>query len=159
MKLVVDTNIIFSALLKKDSKALDIIMRDDVETFVPKFLMIEIFKHKERIIKISKLSEDEVLESLYLILKYCTILNDEDISEEILSRSFQYVKEIDPKDVVFVAAALTLDAQLWSSDKKLMNGLKEKNINIFIHTTDLIEILKKQEEVGEKNGTVKEIAP
>jgi putative PIN family toxin of toxin-antitoxin system len=148
MRLVVDTNIIFSALLKKNSRELDIIMRDDVEVFIPKFLMIEIFKHKERIIKISKLSEDEVLESLYLILKYCTILNDKDISEEILKKSYQYVKEIDPKDVVFVAAALTLEASLWSGDKKLMNGLKEKDINIFVQTKDLIEILKKHEEVG-----------
>lgn len=144
MKLVVDTNIIFSALLKKNSKALDIIMRDDVEAFIPKFLMIEIFKHKERIIEISKLSEDEVLESLYLILKYCTILNDEDIAEKILNQAFHYVKEIDPKDVVFVAAAYILDAKLWSGDKKLINGLKDKNINISIQTKELIEILKKQ---------------
>lgn len=151
MRLVVDTNIIFSALLKKNSRELDIIMRDDVEAFIPKFLMIEIFKHKERIIKISKLSEDDVLESLYLILKYCTILNDKDIPEEILNQSYQYVKEIDPKDVVFVAAALTLDAPLWSGDKKLMNGLKEKNINIFVQTKDLIEIFKKHGE-EEKKG-------
>ncbi len=144
MRLVVDTNIIFSALLKKNSKALDIIMRDDVEAFIPKFLMIEIFKHKERIIEISKLSEDEVLESLYLILKYCTILNDEDFPEEILNQAFQYVIEIDPKDVVFVAAAYILDAKLWSGDKKLINGLKDKNINISVQTKELIEILKKQ---------------
>ena len=52
MRLVVDTNIIFSALLKKDSKALDIILREDVEAFIPKFLIIEIFKHKKsRLIK------------------------------------------------------------------------------------------------------------
>ena len=138
MRLLVDTNIIFSALLKKGSKNLDIIMNDRVEVFIPKFLIIEIFKHKEKIMRVSKLSEDEVIESLYLILKYCTVMNDEDIPGEILNQAFQYVKEIDPKDVVFVAAAITLDARLWSGDKKLINGLKDKNINIFIQTKDLI---------------------
>lgn len=142
MRLVVDTNIIFSALLKKDSKALDILMRDGVEVFIPKFLMIEILKHKERIIKVSKLSEDEVLESFYLILKYCTILNDEDIPGEIVNQAFQYVKGIDPKDVIFVAAAISLDARLWSGDKKLINGLKEKNLDISIQTKDIIQIFK-----------------
>jgi len=144
MRLVIDTNIIFSALLKKDSRELDIIMRDDVEIYIPKFLVIEIFKHKERIMNISKLNEDEVLESLYLILKYCILLNDEDIPENVLDQSYIYVKEIDPKDAIFVAAALTLKANLWSGDKKLMNCLKEKNVDIFVQTQDLIEIFEKQ---------------
>ena len=151
MRLLVDTNIIFSALLKKGSKALDIIMSDKFEVFIPKFLIIEIFKHKEKIIRVSKLSEDEVIESLYLILKYCTVMNDEDIPGEILNQAFQDVKEIDPKDVVFVAAAITLDARLWSGDKKLINGLKDKNINIFVRTKDLVEFFKKQEQGGNED--------
>lgn len=148
MRLLVDTNIIFSALLKKGSKALDIIMSDKFEVFIPKFLIIEIFKHKEKIIRVSKLSEDEVIESLYLILKYCTVMNDEDIPGEILNQAFLDVKDIDPKDVVFVAAAITLDARLWSGDKKLINGLKDKNINIFVQTKDLVEFFKEQEQGG-----------
>ncbi|UCH96564.1 MAG: putative toxin-antitoxin system toxin component, PIN family [Candidatus Aminicenantes bacterium] len=150
MRLVVDTNIIFSALLKKGSNALDIIMSDKFEVFIPKFLIIEIFKHKEKIIRVSKLSEDEVIESLYLILKYCTVMNDEDIPGEILNQAFQDVKEIDPKDVIFVAAAITLDARLWSGDKKLINGLKDKNSNIFVRTKDLVEFFKKQEQAGDE---------
>ena len=142
MRLVVDTNIIFSALLKKNSKALEIIMRDDVEIFIPKFLVIEIFKHKERIIKVSKLSEDEVLESFYLLLKYCTILDDEDIPGQIFDQALQYVKETDPKDVVFVAAAISLDAQLWTGDIKLINCLKVKNINIPRQTKEVLSHIK-----------------
>jgi predicted nucleic acid-binding protein len=46
MILVADTNIIFSILLKKDSKEWEIMLRDDIEIFIPKFLVIEIFKHK-----------------------------------------------------------------------------------------------------------------
>jgi putative PIN family toxin of toxin-antitoxin system len=148
MRLVADTNIIFSALLKKGSKTLDIIMNEKVEVFIPKFLIIEMFKHKEKMIKVSKLSEDEVMESLYLILKYCTMVNDEDIPGEILDQAFQYVKDIDAKDVVFVAAAITLDARLWSGDRKLISGLKDKKINVSVQTKDLIEFFKEQEKGG-----------
>ncbi len=57
------------------------------------------------------------------------------------------MKETDPKDVVFVAGAISLDAQLWSGDIKLINGLKAKNINISIQTKDLLEIFKDQQRV------------
>jgi predicted nucleic acid-binding protein len=142
MKIVVDTNIIFSSLLKKDSKELEIIQRDDIEIYIPKFLIIEIFKHKERIIKFSKLSENEILESFYLILKYCYVFDEEDIPDKIRKQAFEYVKDVDPKDVVFVASALTLDCNLWSGDKKLINGLKNKEVNFLVQTKDLKEKLQ-----------------
>jgi putative PIN family toxin of toxin-antitoxin system len=139
MNLVIDTNIIFSALLKSHSQELEIIQSTDIEVFVPKFLIIEIFKHKEKIIRISKLNEEEILESLYLILKYCTIFNEEDISEEIKITAFKYVEDIDLKDFIFVATALTLNAYLWSGDKKLINGLKAKGADFLIRTNEILE--------------------
>lgn len=67
MRLVVDTNIIFSMLLKKNSKEWNAILREDFEIFIPKFLVIEIFKHKEKIIKLSGFSEDEILEMFKIL--------------------------------------------------------------------------------------------
>ena len=138
MRIVIDTNIVFSALLKKDSRELKIIQMDDIEIFIPKFLIIELFKNKEKIINVSKLNENEILESLYLILNYCRIFDEEDIPDTIKKQAFEYVKDVDPKDAVFVASALTLDADLWTGDKKLMNGLKSRGINNFlVQTTDI----------------------
>jgi predicted nucleic acid-binding protein len=139
MKVVVDTNIIFSILLKKESKELEIIQSSDLEIFIPKFLIIEIFKHKEKIVRISKLSETEILENLYMVLNYCRVFNEEDIPEKIKTKAYEYVKDVDDKDVVFVASALTLDAELWSGDKKLINGLKEKGADFLVRTKDLEE--------------------
>ena len=139
MRLVVDTNIIFSILLKKDSKELEIIRRDDIEIFIPKFLFIEIFKHKEKIVTVSKLNEDEIMESYYLVLKYCCIFDEEDIPENVRKQAFGFVNEVDPKDAVFVASAMTLNAKLWSGDKKLINGLKDKGIDFLVQTKDLID--------------------
>ncbi len=35
--------------------------------------------------------------------------------------------------------AMTLNAKLWSGDKKLINGLKEKSIDFLVQTKDLID--------------------
>ncbi len=137
MILVADTNVIFSILLKRNSKEWDIICRGDTEIFIPKFLVIEIFKHKERITGLSGLDESEILESFYLILKYCTFFDEEDIPESIMKKAAALVKDIDPKDMIFVASAMTLNAKLWSGDKKLVKGLKDKGLNFIVQTKDI----------------------
>jgi len=137
MILVADTNIIFSILLKNNSKEWDIIRRDDIEIFIPKFLVTELFKHKERIIGLSGLNESEILESFYLVLKYCTFFDEEDIPDSIRKEAAAIVKDIDPKDMVFVASAMTLNAKLWSGDRKLVKALKDKNINLIVQTKDI----------------------
>jgi len=137
MKLVVDTNVVFSALLKRDSKEIEIFQSANHDIFIPKFLFVEIFKHKEKIVKVSRLSEEEILDSFYSLLKYCTIFDDEDVPESIFHKAFDYVADIDPKDVVFIASALTIDACLWSGDKKLINALKKKGVDFLIQTHEL----------------------
>ena len=49
-KLVVDTNIFFSLLLRRDTALRRRLLTDPVCTFhCPRFLLVELFKHKERI--------------------------------------------------------------------------------------------------------------
>ena len=59
--IVIDSNIIFSALLTTDSKFLTIIMDDENKFVAPYFLFIELFKHKEKILKLTKISEEQLL--------------------------------------------------------------------------------------------------
>jgi len=137
MILVADTNIIFSILLKKDSKEWEIMLRDDIEIFIPKFLVIEIFKHKEKIVRLSGFEENELLEIFYLVLKYCVFFDEEDITDDIKEQAFTLVEDIDPKDAIFVASAMALNAKLWSGDKKLINALKNKGSDIAVQTKDI----------------------
>lgn len=137
MILVADTNIVFSILLKKDSKEWEIFLRDDIEVFIPKFLMVELFRHKEKIIRLSGLEEKEIPELLYLLLRYSSVFDEEDIADDIKKQAFTLVSDIDQKDTVFVASAMALKAKLWSGDKKLINGLKSKGIDIAVQTKDI----------------------
>ncbi|MFQ6044304.1 MAG: PIN domain-containing protein [Candidatus Poribacteria bacterium] len=54
MKVIVDSNIIFSALLSKDNTSRMVLFSPNFEFFSCNFLMVEIFEHKERIVKISQ---------------------------------------------------------------------------------------------------------
>jgi len=56
---VLDTNIIFSALLK-NSAARKIILSDTFDLFVPEFLFTEIEKHEDVILKKSGMRKDDL---------------------------------------------------------------------------------------------------
>lgn len=59
-KLVVDTNIFFSLLLRGDTASRRRFLTDTTRTFhCPRFFLVELFKHKERIAQATELSEAE----------------------------------------------------------------------------------------------------
>ncbi|MCZ7399491.1 MAG: PIN domain-containing protein [Candidatus Methanoperedens sp.] len=59
MKFVLDSNIIFSALIKK-STTRNIILSDVFELHAPEYIFSEITKHKELLLKKSKMNEEEL---------------------------------------------------------------------------------------------------
>ena len=71
MKVVVDTNIIFSALLKEDNRYASALIKNEGahDFYAVYFTIVELFKHKEKIKKFSKLSEEDILEALYDLRK------------------------------------------------------------------------------------------
>ena len=58
--IVVDTNIIFSSLLANASIFRDALLESDYIFYAPNYIVAELFKHKEKIRKFSKLTEDHL---------------------------------------------------------------------------------------------------
>jgi predicted nucleic acid-binding protein len=135
MKIVVDTNIIFSALLKEDNRyARALIKNEDAHDFYAVyFTIVELFKHKERIKQFSKLSEEDILEVLYELLKHIHIINDDIISVPSWKAAMQLTHDVDIKDVPNVALTIELNAQLWTNDNELKRGLQAKGFDAFIN--------------------------
>ncbi len=69
MKLVLDSNIIFSALIKK-SKTRDIILSDLFELYAPEYIFNEITKHKDLLLRKSKMDEGDFDALLLLLQKH-----------------------------------------------------------------------------------------
>ena len=93
--------------------------------------MVEIFKHKERILKKSKASEDEVYEILYKTLHKITFINEETISLGNFIEAHKLCGDIDEKDTPFVALTLELEGELWTKDDVLKRGLIKKGFSSF----------------------------
>jgi predicted nucleic acid-binding protein len=66
--IVIDTNILFSALLKEDSKATGIILNSNHGFFICESTIMELFKHKEKIVRLSQLPEEDLIRLFYILL-------------------------------------------------------------------------------------------
>ena len=137
-RIVVDANIFFSALLKNENPYIKILMGANCKFFAPKFVFIEIFKHKEKIVKYSSLSEEELLEMLEMILEWIEFISLKEIDQQCLQRAYELTL-VDLLDAPFVALSLFLDARLWTGDKKLCKCLEDKGFNICITTQELFD--------------------
>ncbi len=60
MKVVIDANILFSAFLSKNSKYRNLLFDEAYEFYSPNFVFLEVFKHKEKLLRCTKESEEEV---------------------------------------------------------------------------------------------------
>lgn len=119
-------------LLRDNTKHRKILFdSDDYIFYAPKLLFSEIFTHKEKIVQSSKLSEDEILSFLQKIMSRITFIGDDLISNENINQAYNLCKNIDLNDTIFVALTLELDGLLWTGDKKLKNGLKNKGFKSF----------------------------
>lgn len=132
MKVIVDTNIVFSALLSGDNAFRDeLIFNEEAEFYTCRFLIVEIFKNKEKIVKSSKLKEEALLEAFHEILKSIEFYNEDLIDEKNWKEAYELCKDIDLKDMPFVALTLEIDGRFWSGDEVLKDNLRNKGFNRF----------------------------
>ena len=150
-KIVVDTNIVFSAIMNTKSNIGDLLMNSDefLTFYSAQYLRHEIEEHKDKLIEISKLSEQEIEESKFQIFNKIHFLAEEQIPFNVWHQSANYVRDVDMDDIVFVAMSEYLEVELWSGDKQLMEGLKSKGFSRCISTQEMIELRRKIES-GEK---------
>lgn len=127
MKLVVDSNIIFSSLLNPNSQIGEIILIQEHDFFVPEFCLKEIDKYQNKIIQLSNYNPKDYLRLRDLIFSKINIVFEDFISEKNWQRAIELVYDVDEKDAAFIALALELDCRLWTGDKKLIEGLNQKS--------------------------------
>ena len=137
--LVVDTNIVFS-ILQKEGITRKLFFFLGVEFYAPNFLMVEIIKYKEKIVSLSTMNESEFISVVYKVFNKINFVNERLISAENRKKAYEMCKDIDETDTPFVALALELNIPLWSGDKKLVKGLKIKEFNKVLTTSDIKNI-------------------
>lgn len=131
--IVVDTNIIFSALLKRNSNFASILLLGDYQFYIVEFVLVELFKYKDKILKLSQLSEEDIISFYHIILKRINLYKEDLIDRENLKLAYNLCKDIDVNDVVHVALTLELQGKLWTGDKKLKQGLINQGFDLFFY--------------------------
>lgn len=142
MRIIVDANIIFSAILNTDGKIGDVLLNSHTvyDFIAPRFLKDEIKKYHEKILHISGYSNSELLEIEDKVYKPISFISEVHIPLSIRISSEHLVKDIDPKDVAYIAFAKYFRCKLWSGDKALRNGLLKKGYTNIINTDELFKL-------------------
>lgn len=150
MKIVIDSNIIFSALLKTQTTFGQIIFNSDgiFEFYSSQYLRTEILKHWNKLKKVSRLNDEQLEESYYTLLTKIAFINEQIIPQKIWEDSEKLLGGIDLDDTDFVALTKYLKAKLWTGDKILHNGLKRKRFKNVLSTADILKLWLKKKEAG-----------
>ncbi len=131
-KLVVDTNVFFSLLLRRDTTARRRFLTDSAHTLsCPRFVVVELFKHKQRIAAATELNEGDLLECLHELLARIEFVEEGSIPIGTWMEARRLCRDVDLKDMPFVAMTLHLDGRLWTGDEALKSGLRAKGFDRF----------------------------
>jgi predicted nucleic acid-binding protein len=139
VKIVVDTNIVFSAIISDKGKIGELLLNKpgDLHFFSPVFLLDELNNHIQKILSVTGFSETEYQQIKFLVTRHIEFIESNKISKENWETSYQLLKGIDENDTSFLALNLEVNGLLWTGDKKLIKGLQNKNYNKMI-TTDIL---------------------
>jgi len=150
VKIVVDTNIVFSAILNSNGKIGDLLLNSGkyIDFYSSEYLRYEIENHDEKLSKISRQPIDKIAKTEYFVIKNIKFISEEQIAENIWHSSHSLVKDVDLDDIAFVALAKHLKCKLWTGDGILIRGLNKKGFKNTI-TTD--ELLNYRTELEDKN--------
>jgi len=142
MKIVIDSNIIFSALISGKEVYIDIFKMNDVST--PDIVFSELNKYEGRLIKKTKLKKNEFRTFVQMLFEEITVIPKFAISPENWQRAYKICYDIDEKDTPFVALSLEFKVPLCTNDKTLYEKLKEKGFNNFVTIEELMKLIKDQ---------------
>lgn len=139
MKLVVDTNIVFSAIISDKGKIGELLLNkpNDIQFLAPYFLLDELDTHIEKLLSVTGYTLSEYQQIKSFIIKPIEFIALTKISKESWEKSYQLLNDIDEKDISFLALNLDINGQLWTGDKKLIRGLQSKYYDKIV-TTDML---------------------
>ena len=122
MILIVDANVLFSALMKNSLTA-ELIFEEDLLLSTPEFIITEFFKYEDLILKKTHRTKEDFIQNMHMLKDIITVVPQEEYSKFI-----EEAKKFspDPKDVLYLALALKLKCAVWSNDKKLKTQDKVK---------------------------------
>lgn len=95
MKVIVDTNILFSAMLSNGSPLRQTLNNQDLNFLAPNFIFLELFRHKEKLLKLTKQPEAEIYLFLNYLLERIHFISPDLVSTQTYEAAYELCKAID----------------------------------------------------------------
>ena len=133
MKLVVDANVVISALIA-DSKTRELIVTLEPDLLTPEFVHDEIENHEQLIVEKSGMTPDRVAQFIDLLFQYIGVVPASEFYPYI-EQAKEALGDTDPDDVLYVACALASGADIWSDD----SDFEEQGVVKAHKTSDIID--------------------
>ncbi len=136
--IIVDTNIVFSALISRPSPFTDLLLGSDYRFYVCELVIVELFNHKDKLVGASRLPEDQIVRVLYTLMRQLNLFKEDLITPEHRQIAFSLCRDIDETDTPHIALTLELNGLLWTGDRKLKAGLLKKGFKDFFEPTEFV---------------------
>ena len=122
MILVIDANVLFSALIKNSLTA-ELIFEEDILLSTPEFIVTEFLKYENIILEKTHRTKEEFIQIMHVLKDIITVFPKEEYAK-FIEEAEKFSP--DPKDTLYLALALKLKCAVWSNDRKIRNQNKVK---------------------------------
>ncbi len=138
MKLVIDANVVISALIA-DSKTRELIVTLEPDLLTPAFVHDEVENYEGLIVEKSGMEPDRVAQFIELLFQYIEVVPANDIYPAIETAQAA-IGDTDPDDVLYLACAVSRDGAIWSDDSDFdeQNLVETYSTNSVIETFDTL---------------------
>ena len=112
---IVDTNIIFSALISRNSRFRDILLGSTHRFYLCETVIVELFRHKEKLLRANpRLTPNEFAELYHGILRQVEIYKEDWVPKPNWADATELCRDVDADDAPHVATTLALGGVLWN---------------------------------------------
>lgn len=134
---VIDANRLFSELIATNHQLRrTFASQPETDFLCPKYVLVELFKHKERIAAATGLEETDLLALLHSLLERIHFYDEDAISIGSWAEAWRLTRDVDEKDVAYVALTLEVNGDLWTNDRDLEAGLRRKGFDRFFTSAE-----------------------
>lgn len=135
MELVIDTNIVFAAIVK-NSVSRHLLLNSNLILYSPEGLISELEEHKEEIRRKSGLGKEKYNELMAILLSKIKLVSKESIAP-FLKNALEFSPDED--DSPFLALCLAKGIPLWSNDKPLK---ERQSVVRVLSTSELFSVME-----------------
>ncbi len=132
MKLVIDANVVISALIA-DSKTRELIVTLEPDLLTPAFVHDEIENYQDLIVEKSGMKPARVEQFIDLLFQYIEVVPASEFYPAIEDAD-DAIGDTDPDDVLYLACAIACNAAIWSDD----SDFDEQDVVQTYTTSDII---------------------